>query len=177
MQDLYTFSLRALSWRPANFAGLVQTRFMNVGLICKRTVATIGPEDAVASAARLMRDTHVGLLVVVSETRPGYSVPVGVITDRDIMIAVVANGRDAAALKVADVMTQPPVTAMLEDRLPETLQQMRRIRVRRLPVVGPDGHFVGVISVDDILAVLASEISTAAGALVHGRTEEAVIPL
>lgn len=139
---------------------------MNVGRICQRNVITARDFDDLTSAARLMREKHVGYLVVVEPAfEEGTFKPMGVLTDRDIVVAVVAREADARALRVGDVMTRQPVVAEEEDAIGTALQQMRRIGVRRLPVVGDHGQLVGVLSLDDVIDALVAELQNVAGSI------------
>jgi len=129
-------------------------------------VITVRPEEDLATAARLMREKHIGYLVVVEPTpQEGGFVPIGVLTDRDIVVSVVAPEIDPRTIRVGDAMTAKPVTVMAEDSVTDTLEQMKRIGVRRLPVVGDYGNLQGVVSLDDILAIMARDLGNLAGAI------------
>ncbi len=134
---------------------------MNVGRLCKRPVVTVTPQQELIAAAQLMREKHIGFLVVVEE----YGRPIGVLTDRDIVISVVAKGANPSLLTVADVMTRDPTTADEGESVPNALRTMRRIGVRRLPVVGSKGLLTGVLSLDDVLDVVANELAEVSGAI------------
>ncbi len=134
---------------------------MNVGRLCKRPVVTVTPQQELVFAAQLMREKHIGFLVVVEE----YGRPIGVLTDRDIVISVVAKGANPSLLTVADVMTRDPTTADEGESVPNALRTMRRMGVRRLPVVGSKGLLTGVLSLDDVLDVLANELAEVSGAV------------
>lgn len=132
---------------------------MNIGDICKRKVITIGEHDELTRAAELMREHHIGYLVVVKPNiGDGTSAPVGVVTDRDIVVAVIARGTDPRSLRVGDVMARQPVVAEQDKPVSVALKDMRRIGVRRLPVVDHEGALVGILSVDDVLDALAGEL-------------------
>jgi CBS domain-containing protein len=142
---------------------------MNVGSICSRRVITASPQLDIQAAAELMRQEHVGLLVIVPEEPPGPRPPLGVLTDRDIVVAVVAKRADPAALKVGDVMSMQPVVAGEGDAIDLALRTMRRAGVRRLPVVNGRGEVVGVLSLDDLLEFVAREMGNLSGAVLNGR--------
>jgi CBS domain-containing protein len=131
---------------------------MNVTLVCNPNVATVSAAESAADAAALMRQQHVGDLIV-TEARPGAIVPVGILTDRDIVIGVVAKGVDANAVTVGDTMTRNPLTVREDSSLEFALREMRRRGVRRAPVVRANGDLVGVITVDDALQYLAAQLS------------------
>lgn len=135
---------------------------LTTGEICTRTVTIAFRTTSVDGAARLMRDNHVGCLVVVDEVG-GRRIVVGVLTDRDIVTAVVAPGLDAAALTVDDVMTTDLVTAREDDSLIDLMRSMRRKGVRRIPVVGGQDELIGVVTLDDVLGVLSEELGLLVG--------------
>jgi CBS domain-containing protein len=139
---------------------------MNVGQICQRNVVTIRPFDELLAAAQLMREKHIGYLVVVEPAlEDGTFKPVGVITDRDLVVGVLARGADPRLLSVGDLMTREPVVAQEDWSIAEALQEMRRIGVRRLPIVGMHEQLIGVLSLDDVLDTLASELQSVAGSI------------
>lgn len=149
---------------------------MNVGKICKRQVVTVTPRTDLVAAAQLMREKHVGYLIVVEpEPRAQFGRPVGVLTDRDIVISVVARSADPTLLTAGDVMNREPVLAEESDSIEQALRTMRRMGVRRLPVVGSSGLLHGVLSLDDVLDVLAAEIGDVSGAVRNEQRIEGVL--
>lgn len=142
---------------------------MNVGSICSRQVITATPQLDVQAAAELMRQEHVGFLVVVPEQPRGPQSPLGVLTDRDIVVAVVAKRADPASLKVGDVMSIQPVVTGESDSVDHALRTMRTSGVRRLPVVNGRGEVVGVLSLDDLLEFVAGEMGSLSGAVRNER--------
>ncbi len=139
---------------------------MNVGQICKRSVVTVREFEEITAAARLMREKHVGYLVVVEPIAGADTLrPVGVLTDRDIVVSVIARDVDPRALNVGDVMTRQPVVVGEGAPLSAALKDMRRIGVRRLPVVSGVGHLTGLLSLDDVLDTLSGELVDAAGSV------------
>jgi CBS domain-containing protein len=146
---------------------------MKVGELCVRNPVTVHRSDELIRAAQLMREKHIGYLVVVDPELADESLrPVGVVTDRDIVIAVVAREADPRALRVGDLMTQNPVTIGVAEPVERALREMRRIGVRRLPVVGQRGELIGVLSLDDVLEVLAGELENLAGSVRNERLIE-----
>lgn len=129
----------------------------DVNLICNHNVATIGKSLGLAEAARLMREQHVGDLIVV-ETRGSASVPVGILTDRDIVVSVVARAVAPESVTVADAMTRDLLTVREDASLEFALREMRRYGVRRAPVVRANGDLVGIIAVDDVIQHLAEQL-------------------
>src|SRR5690348_9213565 len=109
---------------------------MKVGDVCTRSVVTVSEFEDLMAAAELMRKKHIGYLVIVEPSvADGTVVPVGVITDRDPVMRVIARGAEVRSLRVGDVMTRQPVLAMEENSVSVALHYMREIGVRRLPVV------------------------------------------
>lgn len=136
---------------------------MNVGQVCGRGVVTVLPGSDLTAAAALMREKHVGYLVVVESE--WMRRPVGVLTDRDIVVSVVAMKADPSSLTVGDVMTPRVVSTDEQSTLDGALVQMRRNGVRRLPVLAANGEVIGVLSIDDALGAIGSELENAAGSM------------
>lgn len=132
---------------------------MTVGDICNRDVVVAPRGEMVVDAAKRMRTSHVGDLVVV-EIRNGRHVPVGIVTDRDIVIAAVAGDPEHINyLVVGEVMTPDVVTAVEQDSIEEALRKMQEHGIRRLPIVDAAGTLVGILTLDDILRYLTAQQS------------------
>jgi len=127
---------------------------MSAGRICSRDVDTASYDESVAEAARRMRDRQVGSLIVVDQQRP-----VGIITDRDLTVRVLAAGVDPQLTRVSEAMTPSPTTIREDDSIEAALGHMRAGRFRRLPVVGRDGRVIGVLALDDVLELVAQELA------------------
>jgi CBS domain-containing protein len=140
---------------------------MNVCQCATSYVISITPSASVAEAAKLMRAQHVGFLVVAHEPESPRR-PVGVVTDRDIVVQVVAAGINPERVKVGDVMTEEPLLATDTDELDSTLQEMRRAGVRRVPVIDGRECLVGILALDDAIAHIARLMCDIAGSV---RTE------
>lgn len=140
---------------------------MIVSEICLRNPVTIGAHEELHTAAKLMRERHIGYLIVVE---PYYVAPppVGVLTDRDIVVGVLAKGMDPRLVRVGEVMTREPVVVREDAPLNTALAEMRRIGVRRIPVVNEAGHLTGVLSLDEVLDAVAQELLGVIGSI---RTE------
>jgi len=147
---------------------------MAVGEICNREVVIAKKALSVVDAAQLMRTHHVGDLVVVEE-KDGRKQPVGIVTDRDIVVEVVAAGVDADALKVGDIMGPEVATVRESEGLFEALRYMRDKGVRRMPVVDSTGGLVGILTMDDMLSLLAEEMTELAKLVSHERQREATV--
>lgn len=134
-----------------------------LGKICTKPVVTASAQMTVEQAARAMRSKNVGALIVVNTGRP-----VGMLTDRDIAIEVVAKGLDPDTARVGDVMHRKPVTILQEQGILDAVKTFARTGIRRLPVVTKNGVLVGVIAVDDVIVLLGNEMGHLAGALSAG---------
>lgn len=132
---------------------------MNVGELCSREVVVARRDTGLVEAARLMREHHVGSVVVIQE-EPAGRVPVGVLTDRDIVVAAVAKEMDPAKLTVGDVMSAGALVLREQDGVADALRVMRQKGVRRLPVVKNDGTLAGVLAIDDVLELVADEMDS-----------------
>lgn len=129
---------------------------MSTGRICSRSVVVVGPEESVREAARRMNQFSVGTLVVQDEDQA----LLGILSDRDVAIRCVARGLDPDTDTVGDVMTSPVRSVEEATPIEDALAQMAGAGVRRLPVVDPDDHVIGILSVDDVLELLSEEIAT-----------------
>ena len=145
---------------------------LNVGGICNRAVVFAYKHMSVAEAARLMLEEHVGSLVVVEETDNGRVV-IGMLTDRDIVVAVVARDFNAQTLRVADVMSSGLVTARAEDSVHDVLGLMRRHGVRRIPITTEQDVLIGIVTLDDLLEIAAEELRGFVQAIESERKREA----
>src|SRR3989338_2964659 len=131
---------------------------MPIGEICNREVVIVQRDTTVAEAARLMREHHVGALVVVRQVS-GKRKPVGLVTDRDLVVEVLATQLDAEAITVGDIMLPELVAIPENSGVFEPIQFMRAKAVRRLPVVDAQGVLIGIVALDDLLSLLAEELS------------------
>jgi CBS domain-containing protein len=145
---------------------------MRAGEVCTREVSTIERSASLIEAARRMRDEHIGSLVVVSVT-PHRRVPQGILTDRDIVVGVLATDPDQLQrLDVGDVSMNELVTATEDEDLGTVLKRMRSFAVRRVPVVDAEGDLLGILSLDDVLTAIASEMGEIARLLSEQRVLE-----
>ena len=135
---------------------------MRVREVCRFDVATCGRSASALDVAKLLRERHVGAAIVVGE-RDGGGVPVGVATDRDLAIEVMAKEIDPASICAGDLLVRDCITVLDSDIAYEAIWQMRRGAVRRLPVVDGRGHLLGIVALDDLTRLLAQELKDAAG--------------
>ena len=134
---------------------------MNIGEVCSCEVYIVRRTEPLAEAAREMGKRHVGAVVVV-ESRGDLVRPVGIVTDRDIVNGQVARGADLHSMKVADGKTSNPLTLSETSGLSEAIERMRARGVRRAPVVNDSGDLVGIVSFDDLVPVVADQLSALA---------------
>jgi len=144
----------------------------SAGELCTRSVVVAHRDLALGAAASLMRQEHVGCLVVVDETPEGR-LPVGLLTDRDIVTAVVAKDVDARTLRVEDMMSSHPVVAREADTLLDTLAAMQRAGVRRVPVTDGRGILQGLLALDDVIEVVGEQMGLLVQVLSSARRREA----
>ena len=131
---------------------------MTIGTICTRETVTAKKDDTIVTVAQLMRRHHVGDIVIVKEGE-AENVPIGIVTDRDLVVEVLAQELSPDAVTVGDIMSYELVTAHDSDGIWSTLQKMRIKGVRRMPVVNQRGGLVGIVSLDDVLGLLSEELS------------------
>jgi CBS domain-containing protein len=131
--------------------------------VATRPVVTIPARATVSVAARTMREHDVGALVVVNSGRP-----LGMLTDRDIALEVVALGGNPDVVRVRDIMHEKPTTIALDAGVLDAAKLFARTGFRRLPVVSRSGQLVGILAVDDLIVLLGTELGHLAGGLTAG---------
>lgn len=144
---------------------------MGIGEICNREVIVVNKKTSLSAAARLMREHHVGDVVVVSG-EAGKREPVGIVTDRDIVVEVVAAGLDPSIPTVGEIMAPDLATVQENTGVFESIIYMRNKGVRRLPVVGEGGELIGIVALDDLIQLLAEEMSELARLIRHEQDRE-----
>ena len=141
---------------------------MSVGRICVRDVDLADSNESVWQAAERMHQRTVGTLVVVNDANE----PIGMLTDRDLVERIIAQQKDPNTTNVGQAMTHDPKTIPEESSIESALSLMRTDEIRRLPVVDREGKLVGLLSLDDVLMLLAEEF-TEIGRLLEGQTPSA----
>jgi CBS domain-containing protein len=126
----------------------------------ERPVVTAALDDTVFDVACRMRDQKVGCVVVVRDGRP-----VGILTDRDIVLRVVATGLDAAKVLMSSIVTYDVMTIARTDGFETAVRTMREHGVRRVPIVDADGRVTGIVTADDLVALISSELSSVGEAI------------
>jgi CBS domain-containing protein len=137
---------------------------MSLERFCRKRVVTARPFETVADVARRMRDEHVGAVVIVTDR----GVASGIVTDRDLVVRVLAEGADSAG-PIEDAVTGDPVTLGRDAKLDDVVRAMAEAGVRRIPIVDGDGVPVGLVSMDDVSVLLAGELSASAEAVQDNR--------
>jgi len=129
---------------------------MSVSRICLRDVDLVDADESVLEAARRMRARNVGTLVIVDQAQR----PIGIVTDRDLVLRALAENRDPRTTPVGEVSSLDPHTIGEDAPIEAALERMRGGRFRRLPVVDRGGRIVGILSLDDVLELVATELTT-----------------
>ncbi len=145
---------------------------MNIGARARRIVTVATPQTTVVEAARLMREHHVGALVVIDGRQAGDP-PVGIVTDRDLIVEVIAVGLDPNLILVGDVMTTRVVVAHEGDDIFDAVRLMRSRGVRRLPVLDRERRLVGILAMDDMIDILVDELGGVVKTISRGADREA----
>lgn len=144
---------------------------MKVGDYCKRAVVSIMSGTDIVAAAKLMRERHVGFLIV---TQEGDELrrPVGVLTDRDVVLQVIAREVDPHSVLTEDVMTRKPLIANESDELSDVLQAMQLSGFRRVPVVDTRGALSGIFAIDDAVDLVTGLLCNISGSIKSGQRQE-----
>lgn len=147
---------------------------MNIGEICSREVYVARPTEPLAQAAREMCRRNVGTVVVVE--RQGELVrPIGIVTDRDIVRALVERGARIDELEIGSVMTWSPLALHEDSEIAEAIEFLSDSSIRRAPVISDAGDLVGMVSIDDLLPIVSEELG-ALTKLIERQTRRAPRP-
>lgn len=144
---------------------------MSAGEYCNRNVVIVSKSEPVSEAIKLMRSHHVGDVIVV-ESIEETSIPVGILTDRDIVMEILAEDVDPEAVSIGDVMSYELVTVTEKTKLIDTIKLMRDKGVRRLPVVNEKGGLEGLLTVDDLLELIAEQLTDIVGLISAEQSRE-----
>ena len=142
---------------------------MSIGEFCTREVVIVERGTGIVELAQLMRKHHVGDVIVV-DIQDDLVVPVGIVTDRDIVVELIAGKVDLDSVTTGDVMSPELITAKEKEGIWDTLQRMRSRGIRRMPVINEDGGLEGILTVDDLIELLADELDLLAK--IAGRGQE-----
>ncbi len=137
---------------------------MSLERFCRKAPATALPDQTLREVALKMRDHHVGAIVVVENERP-----IGIVTDRDLVMRSLVEPRDPSTTPVRDVMSRNPIVIRNDQKIDDALIALRQSGVRRLPIVDGQGRMVGVVAVDDLVVLMAGELGVAVTAVQSNR--------
>jgi CBS domain-containing protein len=138
---------------------------------CNREVVIASPGESISVIAGLMKKHHSGNVIIV-EYKNEKTIPVGIVTDRDIVIKVVAEGIPFDTVKASDIMSKQIYSVEEEHSIQETFDLMRANGIRRVPVINSKGELQGILTVDDILEIIADETSALAKTIKKEQTQE-----
>jgi CBS domain-containing protein len=147
---------------------------MQIADLCHESVTVVRRDTSIHEAAELMRRYHIGTVVVV-DIEKGAHIPVGIVTDRDIVVGVVAMNLDPRDLTAGDIMSDELVTVPEDYDVYRAMERMRKQGVRRMPVVNSDGFLTGIVSLDDLLPLVAQELVELAKLPSAGRLRECAV--
>ncbi|MDH3392821.1 MAG: CBS domain-containing protein [Desulfobulbaceae bacterium] len=145
---------------------------MSVGKFCNRQVVIAGCDRDIVAVAKLMRQYHVGTVVIVKEEEATPRIPVGIITDRDIVVELLAMEIALDSVTVGDAMSYQLATAHEADSIGDTLQTMRSKGIRRMVVVDDNGGLAGILTTDDLLELFAEELTSLATITIGQQSRE-----
>jgi len=131
---------------------------MNIGDLCEKDIIWVDEDKSAVEVASRMRDQHVGCVVVAHRRESGLR-PVGIITDRDLAMLLVARDVEPELILASDIMTSPVITCGADQQLAETIDLMHLHSVRRLPVVDDEEFLIGLVSYEDIVRQLALQLA------------------
>ncbi|MEW6983979.1 CBS domain-containing protein [Colwelliaceae bacterium 6471] len=133
---------------------------MSVGSVCNRVVVYIDKHESIRAAARLMQQSCVGD-VVVAERVNGLNTPIAILTDRDLVLEVIAEALDPDYLKVKDVISDFFIYVYEDEGINEVLDRMEKHGVCRAAVTNKMGELVGIFTVDNLIASMAEQLGYA----------------
>ncbi len=131
---------------------------MNLNDIIRENVVTVDPNEPAGEAARTMNRERIGSVVVAENNQPA-----GIVTDRDLAMKVVGAERDPSEITVQEVMNEDVITASVDDGVAEMLRVLYKNEIRRMPVVEEDGTLAGIVTLDDLIVLLAGEMQDISG--------------
>jgi CBS domain-containing protein len=133
---------------------------MSLERFCREPIVAIQPKQSVHDAALMMRDRHVGAVLVVDEGRP-----VGIVNDRDIVVRAIVENRDPNTTPVRDVMSGSVTVVGSDQKIDDAVIAIRTAGVRRMPIVNAAGKAIGIVTLDDLVVLMAGELNLVAGAV------------
>lgn len=137
---------------------------MSLERFCRKAIITVLSNQTLEETAQLMRNRHVGAVLILDSDRP-----VGIVTDRDIVLRAVADGRDPKTTYVREVMSRKLTVVRDDQKIDDAVTAIRTAGVRRVPIVDSAGKAVGMVTIDDLVVLMAGELSAAAAAVQSNR--------
>lgn len=134
------------------------------------TVAAVEPETSALVVSRLMRKHHIGAIVVVEAG--GKNRPVGIVTDRDLVLELMSEGLDPEVFTAGDIMSVDLVLASPEMDAMEAIQLMKKNRLRRLVIADDNGNLAGIVTMEDVLVLLTNELADLTAGVAGARDRE-----
>lgn len=131
---------------------------MKIGEICTREVIVTNRGDSALEAARLMRQYHVGDVIVVDH-RNDQNKPIGIVTDRDIVLELVAKEIDVSSVTAGDIMSTDLLVVDENEQLSDVIEKMRSKGVRRVPIVDGQGGLLGIVAEDDLIEMIGEQVN------------------
>ena len=135
---------------------------MSIGAVCNREVTIARAIESLQTTAELMQARRVGSIVVCNEVEESKRTPIGILTDRDIALAVLRYGKGLDELVIGQAMTRNPLVLQEGEEAEGAIERLRERAVRRAPVVDSHGFLIGIISSDDLLELIAEELDAIA---------------
>jgi CBS domain-containing protein len=145
---------------------------MKSGEVCNREAVFTYEHERVDEAAKLMRKHHVGSLIVVAKDDARGLVPVGILTDRDIVVEVLTGGLDYRTVTVGEIMTRDPISVSEDEDVLDALKIMRKRGIRRMPVLTRAGTLAGIVTIDDLLEFVAEQLDDLVKAIASEQSRE-----
>lgn len=145
---------------------------MNITEVASMNPISIAPDASAREAAITMRDTHVGCVIIATGTDDDQLTPVGVVTDRDLAIMLIAMNSDPDEVTVGDIMSSEPLILSSSDTVEGAIEMMNSHAVRRAPIVDNRGFLIGVVSIEDLVSVLSDQLQKLADLLFEGMEYE-----
>ena len=132
---------------------------MNIDEICTREVIIASRSDSALEVVKLMRQYHVGDVIIVDRI-DNQNIPVGIITDRDIVLELVAKEIDVSSVCAGDIMSTELLLAVESEQLSDVVQKMQAKGVRRAPVVDGQGRLIGIVTGDDLIEMISEQLGS-----------------
>lgn len=145
---------------------------MSLNKLVQEDVATVSLGTSIVEASKMMLEKHVGCIIVTESVTSAHLVPAGILTDRDIALFLAKKERLDFDVKVDDIMTKKVIVGEANDGIYETIKKMRSNGIKRLPIVNREGNLKGIVSADDLFALVGEEIQLVSQIIENERSRE-----